>query len=88
MIGANIYSSSDEASSDDEVSDWSNQRVEDDDVLELNEEQDEERQVAVIPGRPKRQKIDVDPPLPIELISSQKKKKDGSDNFLAVFQGI
>uniref|UniRef100_A0A915EF68 FLYWCH-type domain-containing protein n=1 Tax=Ditylenchus dipsaci TaxID=166011 RepID=A0A915EF68_9BILA len=51
------------------------------------EEEQEEYEIAGKVGRPKKRKATVDPPMPVELLSSQKKRRDGSCSYLVIFEG-
>uniref|UniRef100_A0A915DQ40 FLYWCH-type domain-containing protein n=1 Tax=Ditylenchus dipsaci TaxID=166011 RepID=A0A915DQ40_9BILA len=79
----NNYSSSDEAGMDGDVSDWSDVSEEAGDLLT----QADQEEVAIHPGRPKKQKVTVNPPIPIELIPSRKRMKNGDISFLAILEG-
>uniref|UniRef100_A0A915DM18 Transposase n=1 Tax=Ditylenchus dipsaci TaxID=166011 RepID=A0A915DM18_9BILA len=84
VMSAIVYSSSDDASSDGGISDWNDQLEENRNLLdESGEEQSEENQVVQTIGHPKKQMAAVDPPMAVELLSSQKKMKDGRSSYLA-----
>uniref|UniRef100_A0A915CNQ8 FLYWCH-type domain-containing protein n=1 Tax=Ditylenchus dipsaci TaxID=166011 RepID=A0A915CNQ8_9BILA len=88
VMSAIVYSSSDDASSDGGISDWNDQLEENRNLLdESGEEQSEENQVVQTIGRPKKQMAAVDPPMAVELLSSQKKMKDGRSSYLAILEG-
>uniref|UniRef100_A0A915D153 Uncharacterized protein n=1 Tax=Ditylenchus dipsaci TaxID=166011 RepID=A0A915D153_9BILA len=40
-----------------------------------------------VSGRSEKQKVTVNPPIPIELIPSRKRMKNGDISFLAIFEG-
>uniref|UniRef100_A0A915D3H2 FLYWCH-type domain-containing protein n=1 Tax=Ditylenchus dipsaci TaxID=166011 RepID=A0A915D3H2_9BILA len=63
----NNYSSSDEASMDGDVSDWSDVSEEAVDLLT----QADQEEVAIHPGRPKKQMVTVNPPIQIELFQER-----------------
>uniref|UniRef100_A0A915DWT9 FLYWCH-type domain-containing protein n=1 Tax=Ditylenchus dipsaci TaxID=166011 RepID=A0A915DWT9_9BILA len=78
-MSANNYSNPDEASSDGGISDWTDEAEEFRNLLdEFEEEQEEEYEIGGKVGRPNKRKATVDPPMPVELLSSQKKRKDRS----------
>uniref|UniRef100_A0A915D9H2 Uncharacterized protein n=1 Tax=Ditylenchus dipsaci TaxID=166011 RepID=A0A915D9H2_9BILA len=86
-MSANNYSSSDEASSGSEISDWTDGPEENRYSLDrFEEEQIEGYEILGKVGRIMKRKAAVAPPVRVETLSSQKIMKDGICSYLATFE--